>query len=148
MSALFFCMSTENILKRFNSSPEVIRLAVMYYLRYPLSFRQVEVILSERGIDICHETIRFWVNRFGPPFAKHIRGKRKDNYSNYRWHLDEMFVKINGENFLLWRAVDHEGEVLEVFVSKRRCKRTALKFIRKLMKRYGRPNEVVTDKLR
>ena len=120
----------------------------MYYVRYPLSFRQVEDILSERGVDICHETVRFWVNRFGPKLAKEIRQKRRRNYSNWRWHLDEMYVKINGEWFLLWRAVDHEGEVLEAFVSKKRCKRTALKFIKNLMKRYGRPGEIVTDKLR
>ena len=121
---------------------------MMYYVRYPLSFRQVEDILSERGIDICHETVRFWVNRFGPKLAREIRKKRRNNYSNWRWNLDEMYVKVNGEHFLLWRAVDHEGEVLEAFVSKRHCKRTALKFMRKLIKRYGRPGEIVTDKLR
>jgi transposase-like protein len=141
-------MSQKNPYKYFNSSPEVIKLSVMYYVRYPLSFRQVEDILSERGIDICHETVRFWVNRFGPKLAREIRKKRRNNYSNWRWNLDEMYVKVNGEHFLLWRAVDHEGEVLEAFVSKRHCKRTALKFMRKLMKRYGRPGEIVTDKLR
>jgi putative transposase len=141
-------MITKNTFKYFKSSPEVIKLAVMYYIRYPLSFRQVEDILSERGIDICHETIRYWVNRFGPKFATEIRKKRSGNHSNWRWHMDEMYVIINGEWFLLWRAIDHEGEVLEAFVSKRRCKRTALKFIRKLMKHYGKPSEIVTDKLR
>jgi putative transposase len=141
-------MTTENPYKYFNSSPEIIKLAVMYYVRYPLSFRQVEDILFDRGIDICHETIRFWVNRFGSKCAREVRKKRRGNYSNWRWHLDGMYVWINGEWFLLWRAVDHEGEVLEAFVSKKRCKRTALKFMRKLMKRYGRPSEIVTDKLR
>ena len=133
--------------KYFKTSPEIIQLAVMYYVCYPLSYRQVEDILSERGIDICHESIRFWVNRFGGAFAKKIGKKRRCNHSNWRWHLDEVFVKINGEKFLLWRAVDHEGEVLEAFVSKKRCKRTALKFIKKLMKKHGNPHEVVTDKL-
>jgi putative transposase len=133
--------------KYFKTSPEIIQLAVMYYVRYPLSYRQVEDILSERGVDICHETIRFWVNRFGGAFAKKIGKKRRCNHSNWRWHLDEVFVKINGEKFLLWRAVDHEGEVLEAFVSKKRCKRTALKFIKKLMKKHGNPHEIVTDKL-
>ena len=85
----------------------------MYYVRYQLSFRQVEDILHERGIDICHETVRFWVDRFGSKFAKEIRKKRADQHSNWQWHLDEVFVKINGERFYLWRAVDHEGEVLE-----------------------------------
>ena len=133
--------------KYFKTSPEIIQLAVMYYVRYPLSYRQVEDILSERGIDICHESIRFWVTRFGASFAKKIRNQRAAYHSNWRWHLDQVFVKIDGEKFLLWRAVDHEGEVLEAFVSKRRCKRTALKFIKKLMKKYCNPHEIVTDKL-
>ena len=119
----------------------------MYYVRYPLSYRQVEDILSERGVDICHETIRFWVNRFGGAFAKKIGKKWRCHHSYWRWQLDEVFVKINGEKFLLWCAVDHEGEVLEAFDSKKRCKRTALKFIKKLMKKYGNPHETVTDKL-
>ncbi len=85
------------------------------YIRYPLSLRQVEDILFERGIDICHETIRFWWNRFGPMFAAEIRKRRIQtrSYSHWRWHLDEVFVRINGETYYLWRAVDHEGEVLE-----------------------------------
>ena len=108
-----------NPFRYFNSSPEVIRLTVMMYVRYPLSLRQVEDILSERNIDICHETIRFWSNRFGPMFANEIRKGRLHQrlFSHSRWHLDEVFVKINGETHYLWRAVDHEGEVLEVFVT-------------------------------
>ena len=92
----------------------------MMYVRYPLSLRQVEDLLFERGIDICHETVRFWWNRFGPMFAAEIRKRRVDHrsYSNWRWHLDEVFVRINGETHYLWRAVDHEGEVLEVFATK------------------------------
>ena len=115
----------------FNSSPEVIRLAVMMYIRYPLSLRQVEDLLFERGIDICHETIRFWWNRFGPMFAADIRKRRvlRGYYSNWRWHLDEVFVKIGGETQYLWRAVDQEGEVLEVFATKRRDRAAALKFL-------------------
>ena len=114
----------------FNSSPEVIRLAVMMYIRYPLSLRQVEDLLFERGIDICHETVRFWWNRFGPMFAAEIRKRRvlHGSYSNWRWHLDEVFVKISGETHYLWRAVDQEGEVLEVFATKRRDRAAALKF--------------------
>ncbi len=105
----------------FNSSPEIIRLAVMMYVRYPLSLRQVEDLLFERGIDICHESVRFWWNRFGPMFAAEIRKRRvnRRSYSDWRWHLDEVFVRINGETHYLWRAVDHEGEVLEVFATKR-----------------------------
>ena len=106
-----------NPFRYFNSSPEVIRSAVMLYVRYPLSLRQVEDILFERGIDICHETVRYWWNRFGPLFAAEIRKRRihRGSYSLWRWHLDEVFVRINGETHYLWRAVDHEGEVLEVY---------------------------------
>ena len=140
----------KNPFRYFNSSPEIIRLTVMMYIRYPLSLRQVEDILFERGIDICHETARFWWNRFGPMFAAEIRRRRVHyrSYSNWRWHLDEVFVKINGETHYLWRAVDHEGEVLEVFATKRRDRTAALAFIKRAMKRYGRPKVVVTDQLR
>ena len=105
----------------FNSSPEVIRLTVMMYVRYPLSLRQVEGLLSERGIDICHGTVRFWRNRFGPLFAAYIRKRRvlSRSYLQWRWHLDEVFGRINGKTDYLWCAVDHEGEVLESYASKR-----------------------------
>jgi putative transposase len=93
---------------------------VMYYVRYPLSFRQVEDILHERGIDISHETVRFWVERFGLEFTGAIRRKRRGSQSNWRWHMDEVFVKVNRELHYLWRAIDHEGEVLECYVSQRR----------------------------
>ncbi|CUH65120.1 Integrase core domain protein [Thalassovita autumnalis] len=121
------------------------------YVRFPLSLRNVEDLLHERGIDVSHETIRFWWNRFGPLFASEIRKRRvyqMRSHSNWRWHLDEVFVKINGEQHYLWRAVDHEGEVLESYVTKRRDRAAAYKFLRKAMKRYGHPEVVVTDKLR
>jgi putative transposase len=134
----------------FNSSPEVIRLTVMMYVRYPLSLRQVEDLLHERGIDICHEMVRLWWNRFGLIFATEIRKRRVQHhaYSNWCWHLDEVFVRINGETHYLWRAVDHEGEVLEVFATKRRDRRAALRFPKRSMKRFGRPESIVTDRLR
>jgi len=143
-------MTKPNPFRCFKTSPEVIRLAVMLYIRFPLSLRNVEDLLHERGIDVSHETIRFWWHRFGPMFAAEIRRKRIDKlraFSNWRWHVDEVFVKINGERHYLWRAVDHEGEVLEAVVTKRRNKKAALKFLRKLMRRYGRPQEIVTDRL-
>ena len=89
----------KNPFRYFNSSPEVIRLAVMMYIRYPLSLRQVEDLLFERGIDICHEAVRSWWNRFGPMFAAEIRKRRVDHRlcSHWRWHLDEVFVRINDE---------------------------------------------------
>ena len=137
--------------KGFHSSPEIIRLAVMLYVRFPLSLRNVEDLLHERGIDICHETVRYWWNRFGPMFAAKTRRKRVQQmraYSNWQWHLDEVFVKINGETHYLWRAVDHEGEVLESYVTKRRNRKAGLKFLRKTMKRHSHPHILVTDKLR
>ncbi len=140
-----------NPFRYFNSSPEVIRLAVMMYVRFPLSLRQVEDLLHERGINICHETVRFWWNRFGPTFAAEIRKKRSATLRampQWRWHLDEVFVKINGEMHYLWRAVDYGGEVLEVFATKRRDRKAALKFLKRTMKRYGRPEVIVIDRLR
>jgi len=120
------------------------------YVRFPLSLRNVEDLLHERGIDICHETVRFWWHRFGPMFAAEIRKRRIEGMrsSNWRWHLDEVFVKINGERHYLWRAVDHEGEVLESFVTKTRDKKSALKFLRKSLKRHGPAQAIVTDRLR
>jgi len=140
-----------NPFRYFKTSPEVIRLAVMMYVRFPLSLRNVEDILHERGIDVSHETVRCWWNRFGPMFAGEIRRKRAQrmrSFPQWRWHLDEMFVKIRDETHYLWRAVDHKGEVLEVYVSKRRHREAALRFLRKAMKRYSEPRSIVTDKLR
>ena len=141
---------TRSPFRYFKTSPEIIRLAVMMYVRFPLSLRNVEDLLHERGINICHETIRYWWNRFGPMFAAEIRKRRVQShaYSNWRWHLDEVFVKINGETHYLWRAVDHEGEVLESFVTKRRDRKAALRFLKKMMKQYGVPKMIVTDHLR
>ena len=144
-------MKNHNPFRYFKTSPEIIRLAVMMYVRFPLSLRNVEDLLHERGIDICHETVRYWRNRFGPMFAREIRKKRTHpipNYSNWKWHLDEVFVKINGETHYLWRAVDHEGEVLEAYVTKRRDRKAALDFLKKIMKKHGAPKVIVTDRLR
>ncbi len=121
------------------------------YVRFPLSLRNVEDLLHERGIDVSYESVRFWWHRFGPKFASEIRRKRSQSmrhHSNWKWHLDEIFVKINGERHYLWRAVDHEGEVPESYVTKARDRKAALKFLKKSMRRYGRPNAIVTDKLR
>jgi putative transposase len=144
-------MTRRSPFRYFKTSPEIIRLAVMMYVRFPLSLRNVEDLLHERGIDICHETVRFWWHRFGPMFAAEIRRKRVDRMRacrHWRWHLDEVFVRINGEKHYLWRAVDHEGEVLESFVTKTRDKKAALKFLKKALKRHGPSSEFVTDCLR
>ena len=144
-------MTKPSPIRYFQTSPEIIRLAVMLYVRYPLSLRNVEDLLHERGIEISHETVRFWWNRFGPMFAAEIRRKRVGrmrSVSYWRWHLGEVFVKISGVLHYLWRAVDHEGEVLEAYLSKKRNRKAALKFLRKTIKRHGRPHIFVTDKLR
>lgn len=140
-----------NSYRYFKTSPEIIRLAILLYVKYPLSLRNVEDLLFERGIDVCHETVRLWWNRFSPALAAKIRKKRishPKHYSNWRWHLDEVFVKMGGKLHYLWRAVDHEGEVLETIVTKKRDRKTALKLLKKLLKRYGRPVSIVTDRLR
>jgi putative transposase len=127
--------------------PEVIRQTVMLHIRYPLLLRQVGDLLSERGTDIYHETARFWWNRFGPMFAAEIRKRRihHQSYSDWRWHLNEVFVRINGEAHYFWRTVDREGRVLEVFVTKRGDCKAALKFLKRAMKRYGQLKVIVTD---
>lgn len=123
----------------------------MMYVRFPLSLRNAEDLLHERGIDVCHESVRLWVDRFGTHFASSIRKRRSEamrQVRQWRWHLDEVFVKIRGETHYLWRAVDHEGEVLEAYVTKKRDKTAALKFLRKAMRRYGDPEVIVTDRCR
>ena len=121
------------------------------YIRIPLSLRNVGDLLFERGIDLCHETVRLWWNRFGPMFAADTRRQsvsRMNGFRHWRWHLHEMYVKLNGEMVYLWRAVDHEGEILESYVTKKRDKSVALAFIKKALKRHGQPEKIVTDGLR
>ncbi len=140
-----------NPFRYFNSSPEVIRLVVMMYVRFPLSLRNVEDLLFERGIDLCHETVRLWWNRFGPMFAADIRRQRVQamrGVRHWRWHLDEMYVKLNGDMVYLWRAVDHEGEILESYITKTRDKVAALTFMKKALRRHGSPAAITTDGLR
>ena len=137
-------------LRYFNSSPEVIGLVVMMYVRFPLSLRNVEDLLFERGIDIWHETVRFRWNRFGPMFAADIKRQRISrmrSFRNWRWHVVEVFVKINGETHYLWRAVDHEGEILESYVTKKRNKKAALRFMKKALRRHGSAEAITTDGL-
>ena len=127
--------------------PSVIQHAVWLYLRFCLSLRDVEDLLAERGLDLSYETVRRWVAKFGPLYAGRLRRRRPR--PDDRWHLDEMFVSIGGRRMYLWRAVDAEGEVLDILVQARRDKRAALKLMRKLLKRQGFvPKAVVTDRLR
>lgn len=122
---------SRNPFRYFKTSREIIRLVVMMYVRFPLSLRNVEDLLHERGVDVCHESVRLWVDRIGLIFADNIRVRRAGylrQVTQWRWHLDEVFVKINGETHYLWRAFDHEGEVLESYVTKTRDKSAALRF--------------------
>ena len=125
---------------------DVIRQAVWLYFRFTLSFRDVEDLMAQRGIDVSYETIRCWTRKFGQHFAHNLRQSRPAPTG--RWHLDEMVVKIGGQRMFLWRAVDDEGEVLDMLVQKRRNKAAALKLLRKLLKRQGiHPETIVTDGL-
>ena len=127
--------------------PVVIRHAVWLYLRFTLSYRDVEDLLAERGLEVSNETIRRWVLKFGPAIARNLRRGRPTPHD--KWHLDEMVVSIAGRRMYMWRAVDSEGEVLDVMVQPRRDKAAAVKLLRKLLKRQGfAPTVIVTDKLR
>jgi putative transposase len=126
--------------------PDIIQQAVWLYFRFTMSYRDVEDLLAERGIDVSYETVRRWVLKFGHAYAHRIRTRR--DRPDDCWHLDEVFVKIGDQQLYLWRAVDSEGEVLDVLVQKRRNKRAALKLMRKLLKNQGvRPKQIVTDRL-
>jgi putative transposase len=127
--------------------PEIIQQAIWLYLRFTLSFRDVEDLLAERGISVSYETVRRWVNHFGPMIAADLRKRRPK--PDTVWHLDEVYLKIDGRLVYLWRAVDAEGEVLDVLVQSKRNKHAALKLMRKLLKNYAFvPERLVTDDLR
>src|SRR3954463_5978566 len=125
---------------------EIIRHAVWLYLRFTLSFRDVEELLAERGIETSYETVRRWVLKFGPAFARNLRRLRPRPTGT--WRLDEMVVTIQGRRMYLWRAVDCEGEVLDLLVQTKRDTKAALRFMRKLLKKQAyAPDVLVTDKL-
>ena len=133
--------------RRHRFPPIVIQHAVWLYLRFTLSYRDVEELLAERGLDVSYETVRSWVLKFGPIIARRLRRSRP-RPSN-RWHLDEIVVRIAGRRMYLWRAVEHEGEVLEILVQHRRDKCAAVKLMRKLLRKHGfAPKAVTADKLR
>ena len=132
--------------KRHRFPGSIICQAVRWYFRFTLSIREVEELMAERGIEVSRETIRCWVIKFGPLIAANLR-RRRDRPTG-RWHLDEAVVKIGGRRMYLWRAVDHEGEVLDVLVQKRRNKHAALKLLKRLLRNTGiHPESIVTDKL-
>jgi len=132
--------------KRHRFPAAAIRHAVWLYLRFTLSLRDVEELMAERGIEVSREAIRCWLLKFGPLIAANLRRSR--DRPSPRWHLDEMVVKIGGRRMWLWRAVDDEGEVLDMLVQRRRNTAAALELLRKLLKRQGiHPETVTTDKL-
>ena len=126
---------------------EVISHCVWLYLRFPLCFREVEELMLQRGVIVSYETVRRWCRKFGQAYADGLR--RRQPRPGDKWHLDEIFVRINGELKYLWRAVDQDGNVLDILVQSRRDKASARRLIRRLMKKTGGvPRVVVTDKLR
>src|SRR5208282_2201798 len=127
--------------------PEIIQQAIWLYLRFTLSLRDVEDLLAERGVAVSYETVRRWGNHFGPIIAADLRKRRPKPHSI--WRLDEVYLKIDGRMVYLWRAVDAEGDVLDVLVQSKRNKRAAVKLMRKLLKKYAFvPERLITDDLR
>jgi transposase-like protein len=140
-------MMTEISYSGYRFPSEIIQQAIWLYVRFTLSLRDVEDLLAERGIAVSYETVRRWVNHFVPKIAADLRKRRPKPHTT--WHLDEVYLKIDGRLVYLWRAVDAEGEVLDVLVQSRRNKHAALKLMRKLLKEYGFvPDKLVTDNLR
>lgn len=133
--------------KRHRFPPDVIRNSIWLYARFTLSFRDVEEMFAERGLDVSYETVRRWFLKFGSEVAANL--KRARPTPSDHWHLDEMTIVIRGTRYWLWRAVDNEGEVLDFLVQRRRDAKVATKLMKKLLKRQGfRPTRIVTDKLR
>ena len=139
--------SQKSIYKRHRFPPEIIQYAVWLYHRFNLSHRDIEDLLAKRGIAVSYEAIRLWCNKFGPRFARRLRRKHQGYGDTF--FIDEVFVKIQGKQHYLWRAVDQDGEVADVFLQKRRDAKTAKRFFRRLLRRHqGEPRKIVTDKLR
>ena len=135
-----------NIYKRHRFPSEIIQHAVWLYHRFNLSFRDIEDLLHERGIEVSYEAIRLWCNKFGPEYAKRLK-KKRSGFGDI-FHIDEVFVKINGVQHYLWRAVDQDGDVIDVFLQKRRDSKTAKRFFKRLLKaNQGAPWKIVTDKM-
>lgn len=133
-------------LKGFRFPREIIAYAVWAYHRFALSAADVEDLLAERGVIVSREAIRLWVNRFGAQFAACIRRDRPR--VSDKWHLDEVVIVINGVNHWLWRAIDADGDVLDILVQPRRNAKAARRFLKRLIARFGEPRVVVSDKLR
>ena len=132
--------------KRHRFPPEIISHAVWLYFRFNLSLREIEEMLLKRGIDASYETIRRWVIKFGRKLARHLR--QRQQRSGNIWHLDEVVVKVKGRKFWLWRAVDQNGLVLDEILQSKRDEKAAKRLLRGLLKKFGRPKRIITDKLK
>jgi putative transposase len=140
-------MNKSTMYKRYRFPPDVIQYAVWLYFRFNLSHRDIEDLLAQRGIIVTHESIRLWCNKFGSKFAAKLR-KRHQGYGD-TFFIDEVFIKIKGGQHYLWRAVDQDGEVVDVFLQKKRDGKVAKRFFKRLLKKHkGEPRKIVTDKLR
>jgi putative transposase len=138
---------TKSLYHGYRFPPEIISHAVWLYHRFNLSFRDIEDLLAERGITVSYESIRLWCNKFGPKYATRL--KRKHRGYGDTFFIDEVFIKIDGQQHYLWRAVDQDGEVVDVFLQKRRDGATAKRFFKRLLKKHrNEPRKIVTDKLR
>ena len=133
-------------LKSFRFPRQIIAPAVWAYHRFAMSTADVEDLLAERGVIVSREAIRLWVNRFGPHFANCVRRDRP--HPNDKWHLDEVAISIRGKKHWLWRAIDAEGDVLDILVQTRRNAKAAKRFLKRLIAQFGEPRVVITDKLR
>ena len=133
--------------KRYRFPPEIIQYAVWLYFRFNVSHRDIEDLLAQRGIIFTHESIRLWCNKFGSKFATRLR-RRHQGYGD-TFFIDEVFIKIDGKQHYLWRAVDQDGEVVDVFLQKKRSANAAKRFFKRMVKKHkGEPRKIVTDKLR
>jgi putative transposase len=137
----------KSLYRRHRFPAEIISHAVWLYHSFTLSFRDVEDLLAERGVSVSYEAIRSWCRKFGPAYARTLR--RQQGRLGDIWHVDELFVTICGQRHYLWRAVDQDGDVLDILVTRHRDKRAAKRFFRRALKHQGRPPlQLVTDKLR
>ena len=140
-------MTQPKLYKRHRFPPEIIQYAVWLYHRFNLSHRDIEDLLSQRGIEVSYEAIRLWCNKFGLKYAEQLRRKHQGYGDTF--FIDEVFVKIQGQRYYLWRAVDQDGEVVDVFLQKRRDGKAAKRFFKRLLRKHkGEPRKIVTDKLR
>lgn len=140
-------MTSNRLYKRHRFPSEIIQYAVWIYFKFNLSHRDIEDLLAKRGIQVSYEAIRLWCNKFGPKYAAKLR--RKHQGFGDTFFLDEVFIKINGVQYYLWRAVDQDGEVVDIYLQKRRDGKAAKRFFKRLLKKNkGEPRKIVTDKLR